>query len=376
MIVYKDKKYKFYEFFNNKNGFLIRSDSFDNHQNPTMRSFPELLDIGIMGTCLASELNICKNFGVDCYQKAKVMKRPNMTFNDYRQLLSQCTGKVFQIALGGAGDPNKHEQFEAILKVTREHHIVPNYTTSGYLLTENEADITKKYCGAVAVSFYSNFVNGMESNSDTINAINLFLKHGCLTNIHYVLSKKTISEAIYRLKNNLFPHGINAIIFLLYKPSGFGTENNTLSYADTELKELIEIIDNTHFDYDIGFDTCFTPALLTYSHSISLNSLDFCEAARFSMYIDCELNAYPCSFDSTAKQYCVSLDNYSILNAWNSDVFNKFRNDQEHKCQQCEKHNYCLGGCALYKSIDICNKYEKTSQGARPKDHHECLEEI
>jgi hypothetical protein len=62
MIVYKDKKYQFYEYFNEQNGFLFRSDSLQSNKNPIMRSFPELLDIGIMGTCLASKYNICKAF--------------------------------------------------------------------------------------------------------------------------------------------------------------------------------------------------------------------------------------------------------------------------------------------------------------------------
>ena len=356
MIVYKDKKYKFYEYFNTKNGFLIRSDSTETHQNPTMRSFPELLDIGIMGTCTASDLNICKNFGVDCYQMAKNLKRHNMNYKDYEKLLIQCKGKVFQIALGGAGDPNKHEQFDKILKTTRKYNIVPNYTTSGYLLTEYEAELTKKYCGAVAVSFYSQLIDNKESNLHTINAINLFLKHDCITNIHYVLSKDTISEAIYRLKNNLFPSGINAIIFLLYKPSGFGLKEKTLSYKDSQIKELMDIIDDNHFEFDIGFDTCFTPALLNFSKTISINSLDFCEAARFSMYIDCELNAYPCSFDSIEKKYCFSLKNNSILDAWNSDIFNTFRQKQENECLSCKKYKYCYGGCVLFETIDICNK--------------------
>ena len=356
MIVYKDNKYKFYEFFNANNGFLFRSDSFDNHKNPKMRSFPELLDIGIMGTCIASQSNVCKNFGVDCYQKASILKRPNMSLKDYKKLLLQCSGKVFQIALGGAGDPNKHEQFEDILKLTREYKIVPNYTTSGYLLTKIEAELTKKYCGAVAVSFYSKLIDGKESNPLTIEAINLFLKYGCVTNIHYVLSKETISEAIYRLKNSLFPNGINAIIFLLYKPSGLGVTEKTLSYNDVGLKELINIIDNTHFNYDIGFDTCFTPALLTFSKTISFHSLDFCEAARFSMYIDCELNAYPCSFDSAEKKYCIPLNDYSILDVWNSDVFDRFRKKQKNECLSCKQYDYCLGGCALYNAIDICSK--------------------
>lgn len=356
MIVYKDKKYQFYEYFNEQNGFLFRSDSMHTNNNPKMRSFPELLDVGIMGTCLASEHNFCKKFGVDCYQKATIRKRPNMNCDDYERLLSQCTGKVFQIALGGAGDPNKHEYFEKILKTTCKYKIIPNYTTSGYLLSDYEAELTKMYCGAVAVSFYSNLIDGRESNQNTIKAINIFLNHGCTTNIHYVLSKDTISEAIFRLKNNLFPQGINAVIFLLYKPSGFGILDKTLSYNDLELKELIDIIDKNHFNFDIGFDTCFTPALISFSNTIAFNSIDFCEAARFSMYIDCELNAYPCSFDAVEKQYCISLKESTIPEIWNSEQFNQFRRKQESNCIYCKKREYCLGGCTLYSSIDICNK--------------------
>ena len=56
MIYYKDKRYKFVEFFNENNGTLVRSNILSNgvetDEIPVMRSFPELLDIGIMGTRL------------------------------------------------------------------------------------------------------------------------------------------------------------------------------------------------------------------------------------------------------------------------------------------------------------------------------------
>ena len=39
MIYYEDKKYKFFELFNEKNGTLIRSDISGTQMNATMRSF-------------------------------------------------------------------------------------------------------------------------------------------------------------------------------------------------------------------------------------------------------------------------------------------------------------------------------------------------
>ena len=44
------------------------------------------------------------------------------------------------------------ENFEEIVKLCREYSIVPNFTTSGILMTKEKAEICKKYCGAVAVS--------------------------------------------------------------------------------------------------------------------------------------------------------------------------------------------------------------------------------
>ena len=142
MIIYRDKRYMFVEYFNEQNGFLMRSNILDGNVEtdvqPCMRSFPELLDIGIMGTCEACKDGICKAAGVDCYQNAVHAVRPNMSFAAYCNIVEQCKGKTFQVALGGAGDPNKHEDFEKILKVTRDNHIVPNYTTSGFGLSREE----------------------------------------------------------------------------------------------------------------------------------------------------------------------------------------------------------------------------------------------
>lgn len=125
-----------------------------------------------MGNCHISHLDICKKAGIDCYQKARDSKKVNMSLKDYSKIIGECKKKVFQVALGGAGDPNKHEDFESILKLTREAGIVPNLTTSGIYLTDQEIQCMKKYCGAVVVSFYSRLSNNRnESNLDTINRL-------------------------------------------------------------------------------------------------------------------------------------------------------------------------------------------------------------
>lgn len=349
MIYYKDDKYGFFEIFNEKNGTLIRSDI--DGVDPTCRSFPELLDIGIMGHCVNSKF--CKNAGIDCYQKGYIKNTPHMSVSDFELIARQAAGKTFQIALGGAGDPNKHPYFEEILKICRYYRIVPNLTTSGYEISVKEMQSIKKYCGAVAVSWYSRLINGIEQNLKTIDAIEKLVTVGCVTNIHYVVSKETIDEAIYRLENNLFPKGISAVIFILYKPVGFGKKDKLLE-DNAKLNKFLNLTSVEH-PFRIGFDTCFTPAILRYCKSnIPISCIDSCEAGTFSMYVDSQMKAYPCSFGIDDTNCGLSLRKYSIREVWDSPTFNKCRIIKNDNCSKCDIKLYCHGGCKLGLDINLC----------------------
>jgi len=111
-----DKEHKFFEVFDLKSGFYARSgiieDDKDTGKDPFMRSFPGLLDIGIMGGCTASDL--CK---VDCYQGARANNpNKNMKLEEYKQIIDEGAVKgLQQVALGGAGNPNDHQNFKEIL---------------------------------------------------------------------------------------------------------------------------------------------------------------------------------------------------------------------------------------------------------------------
>lgn len=357
MIYYEDKKYSFVEYFDETTGFLARSNVYRNgietDMEPHMRSFPELLDIGIMGHCDACSAGLCRSVGVDCYQNAAVRSRPNMTAQVYSQLVKQCKGKTFQVALGGAGDPNKHEEFEEILRLTRGNLIVPNLTTSGFALTDAEIDLIHNYCGAVAVSFYSKLdSSGLETNPLTITAIERFIEAGCTTNIHFVLGKHNIDEAIYRVRNGLFPRDINAVVFLLYKAAGQAWKENMLSLNDRRYIEFLELVDSGTSNLKIGFDSCQSPAINKFCPNIAKESIEFCDSARFSMYIDCDLKAYPCSFAHDSPAYAVDISTCSIKDAWESNQFTQFR---EKQCMMCPRHvNAACRECVLDIGVNMC----------------------
>ncbi|MCC2776727.1 SPASM domain-containing protein [Blautia sp. DFI.4.84] len=227
-------------------------------------------------------------------------------------------------------------------------------TVSGFLITDNEVGLIKQYCGAVAVSWYSRFMDGKESNQETIDAVERLVKSGCTTNIHYVVSKDTINEAITRLEMDSFPKGVNAVIFILYKPVGNGIIEKVLKNTDSRIERFISLATKVKHPYRVGFDTCFTPALLRWGDTVPAVSIDACEAATFSMYIDSQMNCYPCSFGIWDKSISESMNSKTLREIWQGDKFVAFREQRKEKCSSCRQMELCRGGCRLGIDIDMC----------------------
>ena len=352
MKFFYDDENHFMEVFDERNGMYVRSGELDEYGHetgidPFMRKFPALLDVGIMRTCLCAHK--CK---IDCYQKAIDRHGANMSVEDYRTILEQCKDKTFQFALGGAGDPDTHEQFKKILEMTQEYGVIPNFTTSGIAFTTDKAKLCKDYTGAVAVS---------EHNADyTRKAIDMLLDAGVKTNVHYVLNNQTIDDAINKLETGYY-NGINAVVFLLYKPIGLGVQEKVLKPDDARLAMFFDVVDHNHCKHKIGFDSCTCSGIVNHTRNVNMDSIDFCEAARYSAYIDADMNMMPCSFGNQNPKYFISLRDHTIEEAWHSEVFEQFRDYMQFACPNCQNRSQCGGGCPICKDIVLCNRAERTT---------------
>lgn len=346
------KEKDFLTLFDEKTGQYLRTgiikEGKETGEDPFMSSFPELLDVGIMGHCTHGKSGLCIKAGVECYQDGLHAEQPDMKLQDFQELVTQCRGKTYQFALGGCGDPDQHEDFEEILYLCKEAGIVPNFTTSGLGMTEHIAGLCKKYCGAVAVSWYR--------SGYTLKAIALLTAMGVKTNIHYVLSRQTVAEALCRLKEHSFPEGINAVVFLLHKPVGLGSYKNMIGQDNKEFQELIEYIASAGCGYKIGFDSCTIPALTGHLEKIDADSLDTCEGARWSAYITPDMKMLPCSFDNQEQRWAVNLRTHSVEEAWNSETFEDFRNHFRRACPACMARQKCMGGCPIRPEIVLCRE--------------------
>lgn len=344
----KDKD--FISFFNETTGHYVRSgiikNGVESAEDPFMASFPELLDVGIMGHCRHGQSRLCLQAGVECYQDGLHANAPNMALEDFEEIVRQCRGKTYQIALGGCGDPDQHEHFADILETCHQAGIVPNFTTSGLGLNSELAQLCKKHCGAVAVSWYR--------STYTLRAIDLLFQADVKTNIHYVVSNSTIEEAVTRLKERSFPVGVNAIVFLLHKPVGLGSQAQVLKCDDLRVKEFLELACGGNHGYKIGFDSCSIPGLISQSIDVNQDSVDTCEGARWSAYITSDMLMLPCSFDNQSKRWAVDLRSHTIQEAWDSSVFEDFRRYFRQSCPDCEHRSACMGGCPICREVVLC----------------------
>ena len=358
-----DHKYNFISMFNPKTGAYVRTGilnehGFDTGIDPFMASFPHLIDVGIMGHCIHGKTGLCVKAGIGCYQSGLTVEQPNMLLKDFSEIAKQCNGRVNQFALGGRGDPEQHEHFEEILNICRENSIVPNFTTSGYGMTKELAQLSKQYCGAVAVSWYR--------NDYTFKAIQLLLEAGVKTNIHYVLGINSLDEAITRLENGDFPMGINGIVLLLHKPVGLGSKENILTSRDIRISELFRLIDRGKHRFKVGMDSCSVPGIVNFCENVIPEAIDPCEGGRFSCYIGADLVMLPCSFDQQ-KKYGVSLREHTIEQAWNNPSFDRFRNILGSCCPDCTKRKNCMGGCPLLPEVVLC--YDKPNHSIIKDEH-------
>lgn len=300
--------------FRKSDGFAMRWGK-TRDEDPFWGPAPELADISIS--------NRCSNGCSFCYRDS-IPDGPLMSIDDFRFVMLQLPA-TFQLALGG-GEPTEHPDIIEFLKIAREYGKVPNYTTNGMKLTDEIIEATKKYCGAVAVSWSNN----------ALEAVDKFVRNGIKTNIHFILSPSSIQQGIELLES---PHlfgddGINAIVFLLHKAIGRGKQENTPSNEETEPL----IMKAYSSEVKAAFDVCSIPHIAKAEEAgnlkVNWDLLDFCDGARFTAYVDEDLNVSPCSF-MKGNEFTESLRNKNMNEIWNGEKFSKFRELLKNEPRSC-----------------------------------------
>ena len=317
-------------------------------ENPYRAPWPELADVSISNYCT----NGCKY----CY-KSSDEKGRFMSLEEYEFVLNQLTsekyGSIFQVALGG-GEPLLHPQFKEILEVTAKRSIVPNYTTCGRFFNQENLEATRKYCGSVAISWDPYRDNlSLEELSKLGSRL---ADDGIKTNIHYVISEKTIETATRMLEGKYddYIKDFNAIIFLTYKPTGRADGSDVIKSPD-KLGSFLEMVDNPATEIKIGFDACFVPSLLKGT-DVDKDLVDSCECGFFSVYVSENLDVMPCSFCKN-KDYSYSLKKFGFNDIWQNKLsgYRKYVDScKKEVCQDCPSAPDCRGCCPFFSELFLC----------------------
>ena len=322
--------------FNTKTGFeiLMGKDNID----PFRTELPLLIDVGIMGSCL----NSCSF----CYQGNK--KEAHMTLDNFKLLIDQVRHHTNQVALGGRGDPNLHPQFKEIVEYARKNNVVPNYTTSGINMTDEQIKISK-LCGAVAVSDYG--------NKYTYNALKRLMDAEIKTNIHIIFSRQNYDKAMKILygynpwlkitakkskgvfkKSLVDIKRLNAVVFLLFKPQGSGKNMLGMIPTKMQIKSFAEKVFNPRSIFNVGMDSCLINHILKYSNpnKIQRMAVDTCESSRMSVYVSPSMELIPCSFADHPYWGVKITKKKDVHYIWNrSTKFKQFRSILKKHPNQC-----------------------------------------
>lgn len=272
-----------------------------------------------------------------------------MALSDYKRVIDQAAEMgTFQVALGG-GNPNQHPDFVEILEYTAGKGVVPNYTTNGRGLTKAILDATRQHCGAVAVSAYPPY-------NETAETIRLLSKEGTKVNVHFILDSESIDLAIEWLRAPPeFLKGINAIIFLNYKPSGRKVFEAKMLRHSERLDEFFELATSDERKLKVGFDACCVSGVFARTQANS-SMVDACDAGRFSMYVSEDLSVHPCSFQSGLAKGDRLEDENSLLDIWTrSENMASFRNYfASDRCGGCSLRSSCMNGCPIFDELVVC----------------------
>ena len=337
-----------YNFLGNpKTGLTMRWGS-ALEDNPLLAPWPELADISISNRC-GKGCSFCYR---DSHPDGALMSLDAYAYT-LDSLTSPVWGPVFQVALGG-GEPLEHPDFLAMLDLTRERGIVANFTTNGLLLDDAWARALVGRVGAVALSAAS--VADIPSDK-----IRLLSRAGVRTNLHFVLSRRSLRDAIEILegRHEDLLEGLSAIVFLTHKPRGRGGVSDCLEYGSPELEQFLSLTKESRSRTPIGFDACFVPPVLHHGCA-DPRTVDACECGFFSVYVDEHLTVKPCSF-APDDEDSHSLLEWDFATIWN-DLYESYRTRQLNNIclRECAAREHCRGVCPHFPQLGFCHQPKDT----------------
>jgi len=278
----------------------------------------------------------------------------NMTLEQFQTILDKMPRVLTQIAFGIC-NVGTNPDFFAMMEHARSKGIIPNYTCHGLDVDDAVAERTASLCGAVAVSIVR--------KDRSYEAVQRFVSKGMKqVNIHFMLSEETLDKAMKTVDDMVEDprlEGMNAIVFLQYKPKGRHPDAFHCIQSPGAYTKLVDYCEERGVRY--GFDSCSAPlffkAIEGNEKRMPLAVMaEPCEAfGMFSSYINVHGVYYPCSFCEGEDGWESGLDVLNCENFLKEIWFNEKLNGWRKKILESSKGCDChfSGMCRSCPVFDV-----------------------
>lgn len=221
----------------------------------TEPEYPELLDIAINNLCKAN----CPYCYVSATKSGYNFDNIVQKFVEIFEPLSP-NQRVFQTAIGGAGEPTLHPDFIPFLKAHVDLGITPNYTTNGMHITPEILEATENYCGGVAVSLHPHIEKVFHKAMEAYSTINTKL------NAHIIVGQEGSLNKLQEVYDK-YSDVLDYIVVLPYQKAGRATK---VDNVEDVWRETFEWISSTG-DRRFAFGALFFDYLKDNNTPVKLN---------------------------------------------------------------------------------------------------------
>lgn len=309
---------------------------------------PEIADIEISTVCNGIRGTPCSW----CY-KSNTGIGKNMTLDTFTRVLSSFPQVLTQVALG-IGDIDANQDLFPIMQHCRDQSVVPNLTINGAHLSGWHADRLARLAGAVAVSHYG-------EDDVCFGAVEDLTNRGLAqVNIHKLLAASTLASChklIDAAAEDTRLKKLRAIVFLLLKPKGLRNRLAPIQDA-AAVRGLYDHARERGIG--IGLDSCSAPlALKTWPEDTHV-MVEPCESGLFSIYVNVDGEAFPCSFTEGTPGWETGIDlvNFEGMKVfapavWHGQRLTEWREKLLASSAGCK-------GCSAQKLCRACPAYPIT----------------
>ncbi|RLA77976.1 MAG: hypothetical protein DRG33_06175 [Deltaproteobacteria bacterium] len=329
------------------NGITVRD--FDPVQIYGSELTPEILDISITSRC-----NLECPY---CYRSATSYGK-DLSFGEFLETFlfhMNELSRPFQVALGG-GEPSLHPEFCDMIEFLHHIEVVPNYTTNGTaLLNDDIVTVTERYCGGVALTYHENNPGLFEKSFPVLTSLKI------QRNVHIIAKHNRVGELKSFIER--YRDSVDMIVILEFHNVGRAKQMSSETLQRSDLDELKELF-SEYPDGKLAVGASLTHLLIEmavereYSfHEMAM--LFWNSDSLMTGFIDENLVLKPSSFWTGSG---VDLRKYSTFKeAYNSNLFKELRKKLKNLSKHCDYSTICNGGmhgdfcfrCKLRKEIEL-----------------------